>query len=65
MELTPEEQEIIQRFRQLSVSQKKAVLSSTHSFMEWIKVVARWILEALLGSEVVRIFEDLKKLIFG
>jgi len=65
MKLTPEEQEIIQRFRQLSVSQKKAVLSSTHSFMEWIKVVARWILEALLGSEVVRIFEDLKKLIFG
>ena len=65
MELTPEEQEIIQRFRQLSVSQKKAVLSSTHSFMEGIKVVARWILEALLGSEVVRIFEDLKKLIFG
>ncbi len=66
MELTSEEQEIIRRFRQLSESEKKAVLASTNAFIEWIKAIARWIWEKLVEShEIFRIFEDLKQLLYS
>lgn len=50
MDLTPEEEEIIKRFRQLSKSQKNAVMASTEAFINWIKTSVSWTWNKLKDS---------------
>jgi|GEM_PF-4906184 len=69
MELTAEEQAIIRNYRQLSTSQKKAVLASENSFQAWLKNAVRWVWERLVEyamNEAVHVlFSYLKSAFFG
>lgn len=48
-DLNPEERELIDRFRQLSKSRKKAVTSSKKSFIDWIKSSVSWVWDKIQG----------------
>lgn len=68
-ELTAEEEAIIRTYRQLSKSQKKAVLASKWSFQEWIKESVRWVwdrmVEYAMQEALTALFNYLKQQFFG
>lgn len=59
MELSDEEKEIIKRYRQLSDSNKKAVLASKHSFESWIKTAMKWLWERISKAIIAMLFDYL------
>jgi hypothetical protein len=48
-DLEPEEREILERYRQLSQSQKEAVTASKQSFIDWIKTSVSWVWDKIKG----------------
>lgn len=48
-DLTPEEKAILESFRKLSQSQKKAVTASKESFINWIKTSVSWVWDNIKG----------------
>jgi hypothetical protein len=60
MELSDEEQEIISRYRQLSDSEKKAVLASENSFESWIKTAMKWLWESISEAIIEMLFDYLR-----
>ena len=42
-DFTPEDIEILKRIKELSESEKKAVLASKESFIDWIKTSLSWV----------------------
>jgi uncharacterized membrane protein YidH (DUF202 family) len=52
-DLTPDEQELINRFRKLSKAEKKAKLASENAFLSWIKTAIRWLWEKIT-TEIIR-----------
>jgi len=48
-DLDPEERELVERFRQLSQSKKKAVGASFESFINWIKTSVSWVWDKIKG----------------
>lgn len=64
MNLTPEEEEIIRRYRQLDNSRKKAVLASENSFVQWIKIAISWIWEKIKDFALTVLFNWLKYKLF-
>lgn len=48
-DLSPEEREILTRFRQLNDSQRKAVKASKNSFIEWLKSSVAWVWDKISG----------------
>lgn len=65
MDLTPEEEEIIRRYRQLNDSQKEAVLASKKSFLSWIKTAIKWVLKTMTEAMIEALFDSLRKGLFG
>ncbi|MCW9682865.1 hypothetical protein FJR41_019060 [Dolichospermum planctonicum UHCC 0167] len=48
-DLEPEERELLERYRQLSQSQKEAVTASKQSFIDWIKTSVSWVWDKIKG----------------
>ena len=48
-DLTPEDIEILKRIKELSESEKKAVLASKESFIDWIKTSLSWVWDKIKG----------------
>lgn len=68
MKLSDEEVIIVQSFRKLSESKKRAVLASENSFWSWLKEAVFWIWERIMevaAHETIKsIFEYLSKSFF-
>jgi hypothetical protein len=48
-DLTPEEKEILRRFRVLTKSEKKAVTASEEAFIDWIKTSVSGVWDKIKG----------------
>ncbi len=58
-DLTREEKAIIESFRKLSQSRKKAVTASLEAFKNWIKEAIPWVAATILQAAISEIFHHL------
>lgn len=59
MDLTPEEEEIIRRYRKESASKKKAILANLNAFKNWLKNAVKWVWEKIVDLALQHIVDTL------
>lgn len=65
MALTQEEKEyVIEVLDQMDRQKVARILSSTYSFMDWLKGVCQWFFDKIATWELSHLFDKLHKLLF-